>query len=425
MALDLASTYPGQIDTSDPQYPQGKARNVVTEGDGTGTPWEKRIVNDQLGFQQALLNQAGITPSGSPDEVGTSDYLDAINVILSNGFAKRGIRNWERSFGDLADGGYSRVIIFSMNLRGADFDPITKTWIGVGNSEGCIRSIDDGLFFGGFVAGMGASIDLTDIAIGASSSAVAVGDGATVYQRASILSGSWGTVVVPGAPDELFSIVFDPTNSRFIVVGNKAGGGYVATSNDPTGTAFTDRSGALPASFSTIEIGSVAVNGAGIVIGGPAELHDKIAVSTNGGIAWSDSTTPLVSGEYQVTYSVALDLFVAVRVDNETNNQVYTSPDGDVWTLKFSGSLGFDSDVGGPHQHGVAAYGIMLVVCGNDTENFPILSVSSDAGATWTTQRIGWNNLESIHSVLSDRVNGRLLATFSNTGVRSLRILPG
>lgn len=82
MSLIPKDTYPGQIDTSDPTgYPHGKARNITTPGDGTGTPWEEQLVNDVFGMQQALLDQAGITPSGTPDKVGASQYLTAVETI--------------------------------------------------------------------------------------------------------------------------------------------------------------------------------------------------------------------------------------------------------------------------------------------------------------------------------------------------------
>lgn len=79
MAINPATQYPGKIDTSDPDgYPYGKAQNVAVSGDGTGTPWEKALINDLFGLGQALLSEAGITPTGTPDKVGASQYLDAI-----------------------------------------------------------------------------------------------------------------------------------------------------------------------------------------------------------------------------------------------------------------------------------------------------------------------------------------------------------
>jgi len=82
MALDPSDTYGAQVDTSDPTgYPLGKARNITVPGDGTGTPLEKAWVNDIWGLQQALLDEAGITPSGTPDKVGASQYVEALNYL--------------------------------------------------------------------------------------------------------------------------------------------------------------------------------------------------------------------------------------------------------------------------------------------------------------------------------------------------------
>ena len=80
MAIIPEDKYPGKVKPADPDYPYGSARNVSAPGDGTGTPWEKDLVNDTLGFHQALLTEAGITPTGDPDKVGGSQYLDAVKV---------------------------------------------------------------------------------------------------------------------------------------------------------------------------------------------------------------------------------------------------------------------------------------------------------------------------------------------------------
>lgn len=82
MALDPSAEYPGQVATGDAGYPYGKAQNVTVEGDGTGTPLEKALVNDLFGFQQALLDAADIAPSGVPDQVGASQYLQAFYQLL-------------------------------------------------------------------------------------------------------------------------------------------------------------------------------------------------------------------------------------------------------------------------------------------------------------------------------------------------------
>lgn len=79
MAINPETQYPGKIAPGDADYPYGSARNITTPGDGTGTPWEAAIVNDLLGFQQALLSAAGVVPSGTPDKVTGSQYLEALS----------------------------------------------------------------------------------------------------------------------------------------------------------------------------------------------------------------------------------------------------------------------------------------------------------------------------------------------------------
>ncbi len=83
MALNPAARYPGQTNAPNAAYPYGSAKNILVTGDGTGTPWEEAIPNDMWGFFQALLADVGETPTGDPDEVGASQYLDAINTKLA------------------------------------------------------------------------------------------------------------------------------------------------------------------------------------------------------------------------------------------------------------------------------------------------------------------------------------------------------
>lgn len=82
MAIDPSTAYAGQIITDDPGWPYGKARNEIIDGDGTGTPLEAEWVADLFGWQQALLDAASITPSGDPDKVGDSQYLDALQALF-------------------------------------------------------------------------------------------------------------------------------------------------------------------------------------------------------------------------------------------------------------------------------------------------------------------------------------------------------
>jgi len=81
MAINPETAFVGKIAPSSAKYPFGEARDITAPGDGTGTPWKALLVNDIFGFQQSLLDRASITPSGSPDEVGTSQYMQSLGVI--------------------------------------------------------------------------------------------------------------------------------------------------------------------------------------------------------------------------------------------------------------------------------------------------------------------------------------------------------
>jgi hypothetical protein len=81
MAIDLGDRYPGQTDVGVSGYPHGRAKNVVTPGDGTGTPWERDIPNDIYGFLHGLLVSANIAPSGTPDTATVSQYRAALKAL--------------------------------------------------------------------------------------------------------------------------------------------------------------------------------------------------------------------------------------------------------------------------------------------------------------------------------------------------------
>ena len=81
MAIAPETVYPAQTDTGDTGFPLGKARNVTVPGAGDGTPLEEQWVNDIWGFLQALLDADDVVPSGVPDEVGASQYLEALRQL--------------------------------------------------------------------------------------------------------------------------------------------------------------------------------------------------------------------------------------------------------------------------------------------------------------------------------------------------------
>lgn len=94
MAIIPETQYPGQTTPASTNYPYGSARDVSSPGAGDGTPVQQAWVNDWLGFQQAAMQAAGVTPSGNPDNATLSDVLNAIlaisqkaeNLIINGGF---------------------------------------------------------------------------------------------------------------------------------------------------------------------------------------------------------------------------------------------------------------------------------------------------------------------------------------------------
>ena len=82
MAIKPSDEYPGKTVAPSAEYPQGSAQNITTPGDGTGTPLLASWLNDLWGFLQSLLNADGTTPTGSPDEVGASQYFDALPIAI-------------------------------------------------------------------------------------------------------------------------------------------------------------------------------------------------------------------------------------------------------------------------------------------------------------------------------------------------------
>ncbi|AAQ96491.1 putative tail-fiber protein [Vibrio phage VP16T] len=86
MAIDYRNQprYNGKIDVTDlANYPQGKARNVSTPGDNTGTPWDQIGLNDEWGFLQSILARANVMPNNMPDSVGNPQYLNALLTLLA------------------------------------------------------------------------------------------------------------------------------------------------------------------------------------------------------------------------------------------------------------------------------------------------------------------------------------------------------
>jgi hypothetical protein len=64
-------------------YPYGSFKNATSPTSFDGTPADKDWANDWYGFLSKILNDAGITPSGTPDTILASDYFDGMVKLFS------------------------------------------------------------------------------------------------------------------------------------------------------------------------------------------------------------------------------------------------------------------------------------------------------------------------------------------------------
>lgn len=78
MAVNLESEYPGRTNVDPVLSPNGTFKNETTAGAGDGVPFEEKAFSDLWGFLQHALEQENITASGTPDNVKSSQYYDAL-----------------------------------------------------------------------------------------------------------------------------------------------------------------------------------------------------------------------------------------------------------------------------------------------------------------------------------------------------------
>lgn len=84
MAINPSTQYPGQVEAPSVDYPYGGGKNETVVDALDGTPFEKAMLDDIFGFQQSLLSEMGITPSGNSETALVSQYLEAIKLMLAN-----------------------------------------------------------------------------------------------------------------------------------------------------------------------------------------------------------------------------------------------------------------------------------------------------------------------------------------------------
>jgi hypothetical protein len=317
MALVPSAQYPAQTDT-DPAYPQGKARNAGSFQDGTGTPFEKTWINDLWGFLQSLLANASINPTGAPDQVGASQYLDGVTHVANTVQQQRALAAHLTSFALVS----LDVTPPTSAALAAVFDPANNRTLlikGGGGANGVHLVLDDG--FG--VAQGTCAPTVIDAAMDPVSGVIAAVGAGAFAAWSNNFGASWTTAVTP--PTARDSVVWDAVHGLFIA-GN-AGQANVYTS--PTGVTWTSRA------LSGAGQSRVVVNSAGIgLIGRGSGTTIAFDRSTNG-TAWANSGTTLpdiASASNGLVGIAALGstFFAAARWGSQI--RLHSSPDGLVWT---------------------------------------------------------------------------------------------
>ncbi|WP_242209189.1 MULTISPECIES: hypothetical protein [unclassified Pseudomonas] len=85
MSLKLNERYPGRFNNPSAAYPQGSFKNRTSPTAKDGSYLEKDWANDKEGFFQSLLSEAGITPNGVVDSVGSSQFYSAAKQLFNPG----------------------------------------------------------------------------------------------------------------------------------------------------------------------------------------------------------------------------------------------------------------------------------------------------------------------------------------------------
>lgn len=438
MALDLSVRYPGQVETGDPGYPTGKAQNIAVEADGSGTPFEKDLVNDQLGFQQALLAEAGITPSGVPDKVGASQYLEAVKAVANGALIlHRGAQEWQAqsiwAAPSLSDFLFLAAPIQSTLFLGAARQGLvaigahdSTTSVYLRSQDGTIWDDRDQIAFD-LVSGDGLSVPVCVAAAAPAEWLVGVNQaGSGLVRRAS----SWGV----GSNDHT-----PPDSINVTCVGYALGKYLVALVDGTIESSATFTSGwtvagplatSFPAATYGAPAGEIATDGTGhvilcasSVIAGVARF--RIWHSTNT-TAWALAMTGDASLTFMnVSWSSAHTKFFALA----SNGKLFSSPDGLTWTLQYTTAITATNEA--TARHGTFAIAgnciakVMSRNLGGDSK-YPGIYYTMDAGATWHASAFakgfGDTSTDStiapreLHSLIE--ANGRFYAT---DGIRIFR----
>lgn len=115
MAIKIYDKFAPRANPADADYPYGSLKNESVPGAKDGTPLDAGWGNDYAGFDAELFAQAGIVPSGTPDKLGASQRVDAMNTLYNHKAAT--IINYQQLVDWLNSGTLNAVIIEPITLE--------------------------------------------------------------------------------------------------------------------------------------------------------------------------------------------------------------------------------------------------------------------------------------------------------------------
>lgn len=381
MAIDPSALYTGQVDTSDPTgYPHGKAQNSVALGDGAGFPLEKAWVNDLLGFEQALLAAVSATPTGTPDKAGASQYLNAINALISSAVTASGnavlsalklageraqAQNWPERASVTGSGlAANSDVPICWDNSGATGVFLGNRFCAVGNDQKSYTS-EDGLLW--TQRGLTGGVQIRDVIPGivsGSPSFLAI-DGGVNGTYHSTDGVSWSSGGAVGGP--FGAAAYSPSLGIWVI----AGSGTVSTSTD--GITWTAR--VVPAGWAG-KFPRRAAWAHSLFVIASATSYNKVLTSPDG-TTWTERTIGTASAASWTGLAWGGIDGIWMITDG---SQVFKSPDAITWTnCAPTGVSGLqDLAVNQSLWVGPTASG------GEGGMNY-----STDQGATWLTISVG------------------------------------
>jgi hypothetical protein len=406
MALIPSAQYPSQVDTGDAGYPQGKARNATTFQDGTGTPLEKSWINDVWGFLQALLASADVTPSGTPDAVGASDYLTALQAVAVTA-AKTALDPVLLRLRQIGIADPFTDTGTSMAVRVMTSGPIMVLKSGATDTH-YVSENDDKVGVGGAVA------SITSLVAGLANNGsriVAVGTGGNRCCFSTDFGATWSAGSDLGATPNMDGIIYNATHTRFMV--QFAAGANVAHDVDAA-SGWTSVATGLSSA-----LGGIAhfANGDTLVAGLDGGSVVAIARSVDGGGSWAAGANVPNPGDYVVGNSGSLagnggaTIYHAGQVST-TSIRICATDNSMTWALRATittpAAITFK-----PRLLLCPVTGVLVVV--HSIAAGTVAYVSRDGGFTWSAPAFYRSRFTSSFGIAQGRLfsslDGLLYAT--------------